>query len=278
MFEVLDRQTRLTGNQKKIIGAAVIGDALEFFDYFLIGYVLAFVIGPWKLTFGQSAIVLLSSGVGAIIGAYVWGWIADRIGRRAVFIGTVLNFSIATGLLYFTPDNGWVYLTIMRFFVGLGVGGLYCVDLPLDQEFMPSSKRGFVGGLVTAVIPLGVGMGAVLAGFMGADQWRLLFAIGLLPALIVLLIRVWVPESPHWLARQGRMEEARRSLAWALQVRPESLPLPVTPPTPAPQASAASIPARCSIRSRPASPRISASRSACSLARRPRSPCSARPT
>jgi len=71
MFDVLDRQTTLTGNQKKIIGAAVIGDALEFFDYFLISYVLAFVIGPWKLTFGQSAIVLLSSGVGAIIGAYV---------------------------------------------------------------------------------------------------------------------------------------------------------------------------------------------------------------
>jgi len=181
--------------------------------------------------------VLLSSGVGAIIGAYVWGWIADRIGRRKVFIGTVLNFSIATGLLYFTPDNGWIYLTIMRFFVGLGVGGLYCVDLPLVQEFMPSSKRGFVGGLVTAVIPLGVGMGAVMAGFMGADQWRLLFAVGLLPALIVLLIRVWVPESPHWLARQGRMEEARMSLAWALQVSPESLPLPATPPAPAPQAS-----------------------------------------
>src|SRR5437762_12909560 len=78
MFDVLDRQTRLTGNQKKIIAAAVIGDALEFFDYFLIGYVLAFVIGPWKLTFGQSAIVLLSSGVGAIVGAYVWGRSEER--------------------------------------------------------------------------------------------------------------------------------------------------------------------------------------------------------
>jgi putative MFS transporter len=54
MFDVLDRQTTLTGNQKKIIAAAVIGDALEFFDYFLIGFVLAFVIGPWKLTFGQA--------------------------------------------------------------------------------------------------------------------------------------------------------------------------------------------------------------------------------
>jgi putative MFS transporter len=143
-----------------------------------------------------------------------------------VFIGTVLNFSIATGFLYFTPDNGWVYLTIMRFFVGLGVGGLYCVDLPLVQEFMPTSKRGWIGGLVTCIIPIGVGFGSVLATFMPSDQWRLLFAIGVLPALLVLLVRIWVPESPRWLARQGRLEEARTSLAWALEVEPSTLPLP----------------------------------------------------
>ncbi|MFO1160790.1 MAG: MFS transporter [Reyranellaceae bacterium] len=226
MFEILDRQATLTGNQKKILAAAIIGDALEFFDYFLIGFVLAFLIGPWKLTFNQFAIVFLSSGIGALIGAYVWGWIADRIGRRPVFIGTVLNFSIATGLLYFTPENGWVYLTILRFFVGFGVGGLYCVDLPLVQEFMPSRKRGWVGGLVTCVIPLGVGLGGVLGAFMGASEWRLLFLIGLAPSLIVLLVRLWVPESPRWLVRQGRYEEARKSLAWALQVDPQTLPMP----------------------------------------------------
>src|ERR1700678_3620163 len=169
MFEILDRRTSLTGNQIKIVIAAVIGDALEFFDYFLIGFVLAFLIGPWKLTFGQSATVLMSSGVGAIIGAYGWGWLADRIGRRKVFIGTVLNFSIATGLLYFTPDNGWIYLTVIAFF--FGVGG---------------------GGIVTCVIPLGTGLGAVLGANTGGDDWRMLFAIGVLPALLVLLVRLWV--------------------------------------------------------------------------------------
>src|SRR5271163_4775976 len=226
MFEVLDRQTSLTGNQIKILAAAIIGDALEFFDYFLIGFVLAFLIGPWKLTFGQSAIVLMSSGIGAILGAFAWGWLADRIGRREVFIGTVLNFSIATGLLYFTPDNGWIYLTVLRFFVGVGVGGLYCVDLPLVQEFMPSNKRGWVGGLVTCVIPLGTGLGAVLGAYIGSGDWRLLFAVGVLPALLVLLVRIWVPESPRWLCRQGRYDEARKSLAWALEVDPSTLPMP----------------------------------------------------
>src|SRR3978361_2429423 len=162
MFEILDRRTTLTGNQLKILAAAIIGDALEFFDYFLIGFVLAFLIGPWKLTFGQSATVLMSSGIGAIIGAYVWGWLADRIGRRVVFIGTVLNFSIATGLLYFTPENGWGYLALIAFFVGVGVRGLSCVDLPLVQEFMPSSKRGWGGGLGAWVLPPGVRRGSAV--------------------------------------------------------------------------------------------------------------------
>jgi putative MFS transporter len=227
MFEALDRQESLTGNQKKIIAAAILGDMLEFFDYFLIGFVLAFVVGPWGLTFGQSAIILLSSGFGAMAGAYFWGWMADRIGRRPVFNLTILNFSLATGVLAFTPDNGWIFLTLFRFIVGFGVGGLYCVDLPLVQEFVPSRKRGLVGGLVTVFIPVGVMLGSVFGAYLApVIGWRGLFAAGVLPGFMVLLVRIWVPESPRWLARQGRLEDARRSMAWALEVPPDSLPLP----------------------------------------------------
>ena len=57
MIEILDRRSSLTANQIKLLAAGIIGDALEFFDYFLIGLVLAFLIRPWKLTFGQSAVV-----------------------------------------------------------------------------------------------------------------------------------------------------------------------------------------------------------------------------
>jgi putative MFS transporter len=227
MFEELDRQPSLTTNQKKIIAAAILGDMLEFFDYFLIGFVLAFVVGPWGLTFGQSAVILLSSGVGAILGACFWGWMADIIGRRPVFNLTILNFSLATGVLAFTPDQGWIFLSLFRFVVGFGVGGLYCVDLPLVQEFVPSRKRGLVGGLVTVFIPLGVMLGSVFGAYLApVIGWRGLFAAGVLPGFLVLLVRIWVPESPRWLARQGRMEEARRSLAWAMRRPPESLPLP----------------------------------------------------
>src|ERR1700677_5090794 len=227
MFARLDDAGSLTANQIKIVAAAIIGDMLEFFDYFLIAFVLAFIIKPWQLTGGQSAIILLSSGVGAILGAFIWGRIADVYGRRQVFILTILNFSIASGLLYFTPDNGWIYLSVMRFFVGFGVGGLYCVDLPLVQGFVPARMRGFIGGLVTVFIPLGVMIASSFAAFFSsAIGWRGLFLIGLLPAAFTLVIRGWVPESPHWLMTQGRREDARRSIAWALRVAPETLPLP----------------------------------------------------
>ena len=226
MLNYLERQTRLTNNQRRIILAAILGDMLEFFDYFLIGFVVAFVAGPWKLTFGESAVILLASGFGAIFGAIFYGWLADQIGRRKTFILTVVNFSVATGIMAFTPERAWLFLAIFRFIIGFGTGGLYCVDLPLVQEFVPSSKRGMVGGIVTASVPLGILLGALLGAtatpYVG---WRGLFALGLVPGLLTLLIRAWVPESPRWLIRMGRFEQARRSLAWALEVAPAELPL-----------------------------------------------------
>jgi putative MFS transporter len=227
MFNRLDQAKSLTGNQIKIIAAAIIGDMLEFFDYYLIGFVLAFIIKPWHLTFGQSAIILLSSGVGAILGSVIWGRLADVYGRRKVFIATVVNFSLASGILAFTPENGWWFLSIFRFFVGFGVGGLYCVDLPLVQEFVPARMRGFIGGLVTVFIPLGVMIASSFAAFTtDIIGWRGLFLIGVVPAAFTLLIRAWVPESPHWLVSQGRTEDARKSLAWALKIKPSDLRLP----------------------------------------------------
>lgn len=75
MLELLEQQRTLTANQWKIISAAILGDMLDFFDFFLIGFVLAFIVGAWHLTYGQSAWILLSAGIGAIPGAFFWaGW------------------------------------------------------------------------------------------------------------------------------------------------------------------------------------------------------------
>src|SRR5579875_3767398 len=198
----------LTGRQLLVVAIAVVGDMFEYFDYFLIGFVLAFVVTPWHLTFGESAIVLFSSGVGAIIGAYFWGALADLVGRRPIFIATLAWAALGTGIMVLTPDRAWPFLVVFRFVVGLGVGGLYVVDLPLVQEFVSTNRRGLLGGIVTAFIPLGVLLGSLLAGTLAPlIGWRGLFLIGLLPVLVCLAVRLWVPESPRWLIRQGRVEE-----------------------------------------------------------------------
>jgi MFS transporter, putative metabolite:H+ symporter len=231
MLEHLERQKSLTTNQYKIFAAAMIGDMLDFFDFYLIGFVLAFIIGGWHLTYGQSGAILLSSGIGAPLGSLFWGWMADKIGRRKVMILTVLNFSLATGAMAMTPHGAWIYLVVCRVLVGLGVTGLYSVDITVVQEFVPASKRGWITGLTTTMLPVGVLLGAALGAFATPYiGWRGMFAVGLLPALLTLYVRAWVPESPHWLMRMGRPEEARRSIAWALQVDPASIALPATIP------------------------------------------------
>src|SRR5271169_6429680 len=73
MLERLEQQRSLTVNQWKIISAAILGDMLDFFDFFLIGYVLVFIVTQWKLTFIESGVILLAAGVGAIPGAFFWG-------------------------------------------------------------------------------------------------------------------------------------------------------------------------------------------------------------
>jgi putative MFS transporter len=231
MIELLDQQQSLTVNQWKIFTAVILSIMLDFFDFLLIGFVLAFFVGDWQLTYGQSALILFSSGVAAVPGAIFFGWLGDRIGRRKVFLITVLTFSLATGAMALTPDHGWIYLTVMRFIVGLGVVGVAAVDMPLLQEFVPAKKRGWISGLSIALVPGGGLLAATFAAYLGAVVgWRGLFALGLLPALMAFLIRVWVPESPRWLISQGRIEEARRSLAWALQIPSEALVLPALPP------------------------------------------------
>ena len=237
MLDLLEQQKVLTINQWKIFTACLFSIVIDFFDFALIGFVLAFFVKDWHLTFGQSGAILFASGIASIPGGIFFGWLGDKIGRRTVFMMMILMLSFGTGVTALAPENGWLFVAAMRFIVGLGVGGLAAVDLPLLQEFVPASKRGWVSGLSIGLLPLGPLLAALLSASLGATiGWRGLFAIGLVPAAFAFVIRLWVPESPRWLYGQGRLEEARRSLAWALKVDPAEIELPAPPPE-APQVS-----------------------------------------
>ena len=238
MIELLEQQKKLTANQWKMIGTANLADMLDFFDFFLIGYVLGVHHRRVAADLSaKSAVILLASGLGAVPGAFFWGWMGDRIGRRTVFMATLLNVALATGIMAFTPEQDALDLR-------LDVSDVLPLLRRLRQR-RPDRGGHPAGAGIRPVLQARLGQradhrrccrratcwvrvsGAFLAPIIG---WRGLFLVGLLPAALVLMIRYWVPKSPRWLLRMGRHEEARRSLAWALQVDPRRIALPATAP------------------------------------------------
>lgn len=202
-----------------LAGAVMVGAVLDLFDFFLIAFVVPDLADEWDLTFGQAAVMLLAAGVGAIAGSIVWGRAGDRLGRRKPLMAGIVLFSLATGALALAPEGGWWYIAALRLLVGAGVAGVAVIAVPLALEFTPTRLRTQVVGFVTtAMVPVGIMVAAVVAA---ALPWRAAFAIGVLPVVLVPFIASYVPESPRWLANQGRLREARRVVAW-LTERPES--------------------------------------------------------
>lgn len=151
--------------------------------------------------------------VGMLIGAFVFGRLADRIGRRPVLMIAILIDAVFGIASAFAPDFGW--LLALRLLTGIGVGATLPVDYTMLAEFLPSDRRGRWLVLLESFWALGTVLLAVLAlmaGSQGGEAWRTIFFFTGVPALIGIVLRLWVPESPFYLAKQGRSEEARAVL------------------------------------------------------------------
>jgi len=166
--------------------------------------------------FQRDAVLAVWLG-GILVGAVAGGQLADRFGRRRLFVVTLLWYAGFTALTGLSPDLATVYL--LRFLAALGVGAEYAIINAAIAEFMPARVRGRVNALVMNFWPagaIGAGMLAYLAldtiGLAAAVSWRYLFVLGGLVALVVLFFRRRIPESPRWLATQGRWEEAQQVL------------------------------------------------------------------
>jgi len=208
----------LTRHQKSLVGLAITGNVAEFFDIFLIGFVVSLLVKPWKLTGLESGTILALSGLGTVVGAILWGRLADKIGRKVAFKWCVIIFVVFTAISVFTPDRGWWMLVLLRVGVGIGVGGLNITSIPYVQEFVPAKQRGLLSGLVSVFIPLGLLLGSMAQAWLSdIIGWRGLIALGAIPILLLFWLRR-VPESPRFLQAHGRPEEAREALAWALEV------------------------------------------------------------
>ncbi|QKF07226.1 MFS transporter [Berryella wangjianweii] len=211
----------LTRNQKSLIGLAVVGNVAEFFDMFLVGFVVALLAGAWSLTGPEMGAILACSGLGTVLGSVTWGRLSDSLGRRESLACCIVMFTGFTAASALLPDGAWLLFALMRVGVGFGVGGLNIVSIPYVQEFVPSRQRGFLSGLASSFIPAGLMLGSISQGIVG-DDWRLLLGLGAAPiALLAWVARV--PQSPVTLMARGREDEARASVAWALQIPVEQV-------------------------------------------------------
>lgn len=215
-YEQLDERA-LTGNQKSLIGLVVVGSLAEYFDMFLIGFVVALLTQPWHLTGGEAGFILACAGLGNVLGAIVWGRLADIIGRKKSYMWCVIMFVSCTALTLAVPERGWFVLGLLRIGVGIGVGGLNISSIPYIQEFVPTRRRGLLAGLGSTFIPAGLFLGS-LAQKAAGENWRVLIVLGCVPIVLLFWLAA-VPESPRFLVLKGRTDAARDALAWAMDMK-----------------------------------------------------------
>lgn len=190
--------------------------AADAMEVIIIGFVIPGIMALWLLDRPTAALVASATFVGMFVGAWGFGTIADRIGRRKVFLLTVILDAIFGLLSAFSPNL--TILIILRFLTGAAVGGTLPVDYAVMSEFLPARRRGAFLVYLESFWALGTVIVALLAWGLAFVQipedtgWRFLLAASALPGIISYWIRRNVPESPRYLLINGRGEEARAVL------------------------------------------------------------------
>jgi putative MFS transporter len=206
---------------------AVMTSIFDFFDFFMVGFLVAVLAPQWHLTFGQTSVMLLSAGVGAIIGALAWGALSDRFGRKTLLVAGVALCSLSAGSIALIPEGAWVLFSALRFAVGFGVGAAAAVGVPLIVEYTPTRHRTIIASATVIPVSLGVlAASLVAATLLHQIGWRGLAALGFVPLIPALLMLLIMPESVRWLVSRRKHAEARRIVGRALSVSPELLPRP----------------------------------------------------
>ena len=206
---------------------AVMTSIFDFFDFFIVGFLVAVLAPQWQLTFGQTSIMLLSAGVGAIVGALAWGALSDRWGRKTLLVAGVALCAVGAGSVSLIPDGAWMLFAALRFVVGFGVGAAAAVGVPLIVEYTPTRHRTILSSAVVIPVSLGIlAASLTAAALLQVIGWRGLAMLGFMPLIPAVLIALIMPESVRWLVSRGRHAEARVIVGRTLGVPPESLPKP----------------------------------------------------
>jgi MFS transporter, AAHS family, 4-hydroxybenzoate transporter len=205
-----------SGYQKLLVIGTALTIILDGVDNQLLAAALPAIMREWTLPRSAFASVLASGMVGMMVGGAIGGIVGDRIGRRVALLGSVISFGLLTVLVSFSTSVAM--LGVLRFLVGLGLGGAMPNAAALSSEYVPIRHRAFAVTFTVVCIPLG----GTLAGVMGAEilpayGWRMLFLVGgVIPLVLTAILWKVLPESPRFLAkhpeRHGELTSLLRRL------------------------------------------------------------------
>lgn len=197
--------------------ASFLGWFLDAFDQTTLMFTLPDIARDLGSTMAAMGGVLLGQALGRAAGNTLWGWLADHFGRRPAFMLGVLWFALFSTLTGFV-HSVWV-LIVVQFLFGVGFGGEWTASASLLMESVPASLRSRASAIMMSGYEIGylaaAGMQALLLPQYG---WRVLFFVGVLPALLTIFIRIGVKESPVWLASRAKQNTQRTrapSFSWS---------------------------------------------------------------
>ncbi len=192
----------LTTQQKKTFLASFLGWTLDAFDFFLVIVTVPHIAKDFHSAVKDVAVAVTITLMLRPLGALIFGWFADKYGRRIPLMIDVGLYSVLELATAFAPNLA-VFI-VLRALYGIAMGGEWGLGAALAMEALPAEKRGLFSGILQE----GYSVGYLLAGalyfaypYLG---WRGMFAVGVLPALLILFIRSHVPESPAWLAGEAQ--------------------------------------------------------------------------
>lgn len=195
----------------RIAAALGIGWMLDAFEVQIIGSVIPGIQADFNLDGRQAVLINIVWFAGIAMGAIGFGYLADRVGRRRLFVATLILYSLAAVATATAPS--YEIFVLFRFITALGVGGEYSAVTSAIAEFTPARSRGRSNGLVMSFWAIG-GILASLVSILVIStfglSWRYTMLFGVLSAGYGLIARRLIPESPRWLAAHGRLDEADR--------------------------------------------------------------------
>jgi putative MFS transporter len=210
---------------RNIIGAATFFDG---YTVIAIAYAMPVLVREWGLDPRQTGMILSMGYLGQIVGAVVFGWLAERLGRLKVLLFTILLFvSMDVACLFAT---GAALMMLFRFTQGIGTGGEVPVASAYINEFIGSKGRGRFFLLYEVMFLFGlVGAGFLAQALVPIYGWQAMFVVGIVPAAVLIPLRFFMRESPRWLASKGHYAEADRivrELERSAEARGQVLPDP----------------------------------------------------